>query len=177
MHSPRTTLLTAAAVGAAALLLTGCATPPAGLAGVTVAEDGTPLGILLMCHDHLDGATLSPADAPADASPATAVWRHDGPVTGFTSWPLIRTSGVPEAERWTSKTETTRLEKGRSYRLAGWTEDGSWSAVPVRFTPEDLARLKPGEVRHTLDGETRVSLLDDFRDRACDEATGAKQEH
>ncbi|NML49966.1 hypothetical protein HHL19_09815 [Streptomyces sp. R302] len=177
MPSARATLLTAAAAGAAALLLTGCTTTPAGLAGVSVAEDGTPLGVLLMCHDHVDGAMLYPEDAPKESREITGDWRHDGPVTGYTSWPLMQTAGAPEAERWTPETRTARLEKGRSYRLAGWTEDGSWSATPVSFTPEDLARLKPGQVRYTLDDEIRVSSLDDFRDRACDEAAGGAQEH
>ncbi|MEU2507841.1 hypothetical protein ABZ621_24440 [Streptomyces sp. NPDC007863] len=177
MPSARATLLTAAAAGTAALLLTGCATTPAGLAGVSVAEDGTPLGVLLMCHDHVDGAMLYPDDVPKESREVTGDWRHDGPVTGFTSWPLMQTAGAPEAERWTPETRTARLEKGRSYRLAGWTEDGSWSAAPVSFTPEDLARLKPGQVRYTLDDEIRVSSLDDFRDRACDEAAGGAQEH
>ncbi|MFE5797968.1 hypothetical protein ACFQ8C_36050 [Streptomyces sp. NPDC056503] len=177
MPSARATLLTAAAAGAAVLLLAGCTTTPAGLAGVSVAEDGTPLGVLLMCHDHVDGAMLYPDDVPKESREITADWRHDGPVTGFTSWPLMQTAGSPEAERWTPETRTARLEKGRSYRLAGWTEDGSWSATPVSFTPEDLTRLKPGQVRYTLDDEIRVSSLDDFRDRACDEAAGGAQEH
>ncbi|KAA6218816.1 hypothetical protein [Streptomyces filamentosus] len=177
MPSARATLLTAVAAGAAALLLTGCSAAPAGLAGVSVAEDGTPLGVLLMCHDHVDGAMLYPDDAPEESREVTGDWRHDGPVTGFTTWPLMQTSGAPAAERWTPRTQTERLEKGRGYRLAGWTEDGSWQAVPVRFTPEDLARLKPGQVRYTVDDEIRTTSLDDFRDRACDEAAGGRDEH
>ncbi|MEU3606187.1 hypothetical protein AB0E83_12140 [Streptomyces sp. NPDC035033] len=177
MPSARATLLAAAATGTAALLLTGCSPAPAGLAGVSVAEDGTPLGVLLMCHDHVDGAMLYPEDVPEESREITGDWRHDGPVTGFTSWPLMQTSGAPEAERWTPETSASRLEKGRSYRLAGWTDDGSWSATPVSFTPEDLSRLRPGQVRYTLDGEVRTASLDEFRDRACDEAVGVPQEH
>ncbi|MFF2778992.1 hypothetical protein ACFVU3_29380 [Streptomyces sp. NPDC058052] len=178
MPTARANLLTAAAAGTAALLLTGCSpTAPAGLAGVSVAEDGTPLGVILMCHDHVDGAVLHPDDAPQEPREITGDWRHDGPVTGFTTWPLIQTAGAPAAEGWTPEAETDRLEKGRGYRLAGWTDDDTWSAAPVRFTPEDLARLKPGQVRYTLDDEIRTTSLDDFRDRACDEAAGGREEH
>ncbi|MFD4375237.1 hypothetical protein [Streptomyces sp. NPDC058486] len=177
MPSARATLLTAAAAGTAALLLTGCAAAPAGLAGVSVAEDGTPLGVLLMCHDHVDGAKLHPDDLPKESREVTGDWRHDGPVTGFTSWPLIQTSGAPSAERWTPETHVARLEKGRRYSLTGWTEDGSWQATPVTFTPEDLTRLKPGQVRYTVDDEIRTTSVDDFRDRACAEAAGGPEEH
>ncbi|MFE6223674.1 MULTISPECIES: hypothetical protein [unclassified Streptomyces] len=177
MPTARATLLTAAAAGAAALLLTGCSSAPAGLTGVTVAEDGTPLGVILMCHDHVDGAMLHPDDAPEGSREVTGDWRHDGPVTGFTTWPLMQTASTPATEEWTPETETARLEKGRSYRLAGWTDDGSWTASPVRFTPEDLTRLKPDQVRYTLDDEIRTTTLDHFRDTACDEAAGGREEH
>ncbi|MFD8010930.1 hypothetical protein [Streptomyces sp. NPDC058955] len=178
MPTARATLLTAAAAGAAALLLTGCSPAPAGLAGVSVAEDGTPLGVILMCHDHVDGATLHPDDASkAESREITGDWRHDGPVTGFTTWPLMHTAGAPEAEEWTPEMETALLEKGRTYQLAGWTDDDTWKASPVRFTPEDLAHLKPGQVRYTLDDEIRTTTLDDFRDGACDEAAGGREEH
>ncbi|GAA3070064.1 hypothetical protein GCM10017562_41290 [Streptomyces roseofulvus] len=176
MPTARATLLTAAAAGAAALLLTGCSPAPAGLAGVSVAEDGTPLGVILMCHDHVDGAVLQPDDAP-ESREITGDWRHDGPVTGFTTWPLMQTAGAPAAEEWTEERETGRLEKGRGYRLAGWTDDDTWQASPVRFTPEDLAHLKPGQVRYTLDEEIRTTSLDTFRDTACAEAEGRAQEH
>ncbi|WP_282696885.1 hypothetical protein [Streptomyces sp. CC208A] len=177
MPSARAILLTAAAAGTAALLLTGCSVPPAGLTGVSVAEDGTPLGILLMCHDHVDGAVLHPDGLPPESREVTGEWRHDGPVTGFTTWPLLPTASAPAAERWTAEQEATRLEKGRTYRLYGGTEDNSWSTVAVSFTPEDLARLKPGQVRYTMGDETRTTSLDDFRDRACDEAEGGPEEH
>ncbi|MFE9040026.1 hypothetical protein ACFY9F_30980 [Streptomyces sp. NPDC012421] len=179
MPSARAILLSAAAAGTAALLLTGCSPtdPPAGLTGVSVAEDGTPLGVLLMCHDHVDGAVLHPSGRPPESGETTGAWRHDGRVTGFTSWPLLPTSGAPAAERWTTERETTRLDKGRSYRLYGGTADDSWSTVPVEFTPEDLTRLKPGQVRYTLNDEIRTTSLDDFRDGACDEAAGGREEH
>ncbi|MFF9148437.1 hypothetical protein ACF1BN_26645 [Streptomyces sp. NPDC014861] len=177
MPSARAILLTAAAAGTAALLLTGCSVPPAGLTGVSVAEDGTPLGVLLMCHDHVDGATLHPGGRPPESEETTGAWRHEGRVTGFTSWPLLPTAGAPTAERWTAEQEATRLEKGRAYRLYGWTSDDSWSTVAVEFTPEDLARLRPGQVRYTVDDEIRTTSLDDFRDLACDEAAGGREEH
>nr|WP_236071736.1 hypothetical protein [Streptomyces polyasparticus] len=41
-----------------AALLAACTVPVAGSSGISVTEHGQPLGVLAVCHDHIDGATL-----------------------------------------------------------------------------------------------------------------------
>ncbi|WP_306327030.1 hypothetical protein [Streptomyces venezuelae] len=162
-HRRRALAVAALATGVAAL--SGCVVPPAGLAGVTVAADGSPVGVIMMCHDHIDGATLYPDHDDATGSPETEwLWDHDSPVTGFTSWSL-----ASPADGWTTETPLGRLVPGQEYALYGWTEDNSWSAAHVYFTTADLKALVPGQVRYNNGDEVRIVSTDEFREKACED--------
>ncbi|MCX5227686.1 hypothetical protein ABZY16_07315 [Streptomyces sp. NPDC006553] len=145
--------------------LSGCTVPPAGLAGVTVAADGSPVGVIVMCHDHIDGATLHPDDGDATGTPESeGYWRHDTPVTGFTSWSL-----TSPADGWTAERAPGRLVPGQRYGLYGWTEDSSWAAAHVYFTTADLEALAPGQVRYERGDDVRTVSTDEFREKACED--------
>ncbi|MER7103722.1 hypothetical protein ABT383_29535 [Streptomyces humidus] len=142
----------AACAGLAALTsLTGCTVPSAGLTGITVTEDGRPVGVLMVCHDHIDGALLytdsagSGRDAAEEGGSEDAGrWSSSKPVTGFASWPL--TTG---GQGWrVDGPMPATLQPRRTYHLFGGTDDDSWSTADVSFTPEQLAALAPGQVRY-----------------------------
>ncbi|MCX4759812.1 hypothetical protein OG562_02165 [Streptomyces sp. NBC_01275] len=162
----------AACAGAAVLgSLTGCTVPGAGAMGITVTSDGQPVGVLMVCHDHLDGATLYTDTDTGDDTEDVATWSHPKSLTGFTAWPLATGGGG-----WTiDRPMPATLERQRTYTLYGWTEDNSWSANEVTFTLAQLAALTPGRVRyyHAGDGSDsdrdgyRTASVGDFRADAC----------
>ncbi|MET9874876.1 hypothetical protein ABZZ36_09670 [Actinacidiphila glaucinigra] len=133
-----------ALLGTAAVLgtLSGCTVPVAGVTGIAVSEDGRPLGVMLVCHDHIDGATLYDSDE-GDASEDFGRWHRGKPVTGFTEWSLE--SG---GRGWrTEVAASTPFRPHRTYSLYGWTRDNSWSTQGVDFTAEQFEGLEPGQVR------------------------------
>ncbi|MFE5730349.1 hypothetical protein ACFQ7A_05465 [Streptomyces sp. NPDC056528] len=152
-----------AAVGAV-FLLSGCTVPVAGVAGVTVGKDGTPVGVIAVCEEHVDGATLHvDAEDPA-AQRDMGTWNHNGPVTGLVTWPM-----VSPGDGWTVEKPFGRLVPGQAYAMYGWTEDDSWAAVHVSFTTKDLEALTPGQVRYGSDDMAGTVPLEDFREKACEE--------
>ncbi|MGW3386917.1 hypothetical protein [Streptomyces cinereoruber] len=161
--SIRRTPLAAAAAGAA-LLLSGCTVPVAGVAGVTVGKDGTPVGVIAMCKEHVDGATLyADAEGP-EAQKDMGSWSRGTPLTGLTTWPL----SSPGAG-WTAEKPLGRLAPGQVYVMYGWTEDNSWSTSSVSFTTKDLESLTVGQVHYRSGDMAGTASLEDFRDKACDE--------
>ncbi|MFF7213618.1 hypothetical protein ACFZAU_24280 [Streptomyces sp. NPDC008238] len=146
----RTGVVVPALVGIAAVLgtLTGCGVPPAGVTGIAVSEDGRPLGVMLVCHDHIDGATLYDSDSDSDSdadesSDHLGRWSRGRPVTGFTVWSL---EGGGRGWR-TEVPASLPFAAHRTYSLYGWTRDNSWSTQHVDFTAEQFEGLEPGEVR------------------------------
>ncbi|MPY38664.1 hypothetical protein FNH04_01415 [Streptomyces phyllanthi] len=157
---------------AALTLLTGCTVPPAGSTGISVTEDGRPLGVIVVCHDHIDGATLY-THTDDGKEKTLARWSHADPVKGFTTWPL-ETGG----QGWkVDRAMPTTLDRRRTYTLYGWTSDNSSSANHVSFTLAQLAGLKPGQVRYDAGDEAdgadrnryRTASFDDFRTEACED--------
>lgn len=158
----------AAACVAALATVSGCTVPIAGAMGVTVDADGRPMGLLMVCHDHIDGATLytdSEPDNPDDSrSVEVGRWSSDESVKGFATWPLD-TAG----DGWSVDKSLQPLRKNREYHLYGWTRDSSWSTGNVNFTPADLAALTSGRVRYwSGEGEDyETGSVEDFRADAC----------
>lgn len=162
----------AACVSAAALASsTGCTVPIAGVAGITVTGNGEPIGVLMVCHHHVDAAILY-ADDGGDASEDMGRWSRAEPATGFVTWPL-HTGG----EGWSvDRAVPAALERQRTYVLYGATEDNSWSTDDVSFTGADLAALAPGRVRYFA-GDVRgadddgylTASIEDFRADACED--------
>ncbi|WP_407915227.1 hypothetical protein [Kitasatospora sp. NE20-6] len=150
--------------------LTGCTVAEGAVSGVTVTEDGRPIGMVMVCHRRIDGATLyTHDDASGTSGRIMGRWKHDGPLTGYAPLPLDGGDG------WTPEQPLQPLEAGRTYTLYGWTEDNSSSASHVSFTLADLAALTPGRVRYFVgaeyggdaDGLTTTSL-EEFQAHACD---------
>ncbi|MFJ3504421.1 MULTISPECIES: hypothetical protein [unclassified Streptomyces] len=159
----RAPLVATAAVGAVSLL-SGCTVPIAGVAGVTVGRDGTPVGVIAMCEEHVDGATLYADAEDPEAQKDLGVWRHGAPLTGLITWSL-----ASPGDGWTVEKPFGRLAPGQVYRLYGWTEDDSWSTSGVSFTTKDLELLTPGQVRYGSDDMVGTVPLEDFREKACEE--------
>ncbi|MFE5830842.1 hypothetical protein ACFQ8W_11425 [Streptomyces sp. NPDC056508] len=159
-HAP---LVATAAVGAVSLL-SGCTVPIAGVAGVTVGRDGSPVGVIAMCREHVDGATLYADAEDPEAQKDLGVWRHGAPITGLITWPL-----ASPGDGWTVEKPFGRLASGQVYRLYGWTEDDSWSTSGVSFTTKGLELLTPGQVRYGSDDMVGTVPLEDFREKACEE--------
>ncbi|WP_328483534.1 hypothetical protein OHS71_36215 [Streptomyces sp. NBC_00377] len=164
----------AAATCAGALALAssaGCTVPVAGATGITVTRDGRPVGVLMVCHHHIDAAILY-SPGPGDESEDVGSWRRAEPATGYLTWPLHA-----GGEGWSvHRAMPTALEGQRTYVLYGTTEDNSWSTNSVSFTRADLAALTPGQVRYSAgdvpgadeDGNL-TSSIEDFRAHACDD--------
>ncbi|NNN37930.1 hypothetical protein HLK59_47995 [Streptomyces sp. S3(2020)] len=158
-----------AAAGVAVLAtLSGCTVPIAGAMGITVDADGRPMGVLMVCHDHIDGATLYTDSKPDDPDDSESVevgsWSGDESVKGFATWSLD-TAG----DGWSVDEPLQPLKENREYHLYGWTRGNSWSTGNVNFTPADLAALTPGQVRYRRSGgdDHRTGSVEDFRTEAC----------
>ncbi|MGN9796382.1 hypothetical protein ACTMTU_35615 [Streptomyces sp. OZ13] len=140
------------------------------MTGISVTADGQPLGVMLVCHGHIDSANLyTDGDKPSAESKTVGTWSRSEPVTGFTTWPL----GVG-GEGWSLDKPLRSLDPDRTYTLYGATRDNSWSAAHISFTAEDLAALAPGQLRYLAgdrdgadpDGYLTASI-EDFRANAC----------
>ncbi|MFJ6567258.1 hypothetical protein ACIQNU_07540 [Streptomyces sp. NPDC091292] len=168
------------AVCAAMTVLPGCGVPSAGRTGVSVTEDGQPLGVMLICHDHVDVALMySDSDRAGEGSQALGRWtRTRSALTGYSTWPL---SGAGE-DGWSARKPMAPLAPGRDYKLYGSTYDNSWSAGSVSFSTEDLAALSPGQVRYLAgrvkgadaDGQMTTSLAK-FRATECAHPVAGRQ--
>ncbi|QJT06678.1 hypothetical protein G9272_06260 [Streptomyces asoensis] len=162
----------AAACAALAVLAssTGCTVPGAGSTGITVTEEGQPVGVLMVCHHHIDSAVLYTGDG--DESEGVGNWSRAEPATGFVTWSLRTGGGGWSVDRQPPAT----LERQRTYVLYGATEDSSWSTTDVSFTLAHLAALTPGRVRYFAgevpgaddDGYLTASI-EDFRADACED--------
>ncbi|MFF8607958.1 hypothetical protein ACF06X_18670 [Streptomyces sp. NPDC015346] len=159
-------LIAITAAFAAIPAVAGCTVPSAGATGISVTADGQPLGVILMCHDHIDGATLHPDDDDPKRL-HTGRWKRDQAVTGFTTWPLAMVAG-DAADGWTAEKPMGTLDPKQTYRMYGWTTDNSWAAASVSFTTADLAALTPGQVRYEIGDTVSISSIEDFRRTACD---------
>lgn len=158
----------AIALGLGALM--GCTVPSAGRTGVSVSESGRPIAVFVLCHDHIDGATLSIDGEGTEEPRSIAHWEPDEPVTGFAAWALDALDG---AEQHGSPRRPKR-NKSVTYHVHGWTNDDSWATTGVDFTRAQLAELKPGQIRYwTGDREGtdkyghRTGTLEQFRTAAC----------
>lgn len=153
--------------------LSGCTVPVVGLAGVSVDQEGRPVGYLAVCEDHIDGATLY-YDEPAAASDEhrsvdVGSWVADPEVTGTSIWSLAE-----PRSGWRPTLALGRLEPGRSYTLSGWTHDNSSSTGSVTFTEAQLRGMTPGQVRYLSghDGEAEQDIYTtgsaaEFQASAC----------
>ncbi|WP_351235328.1 hypothetical protein [Streptomyces sp. NPDC002133] len=164
----------AAACVAVLALLPGCSPPRAGASGIAVAEDGKPLGVMVVCRGHIDGATLytdaeDDRSSDGDRTETVGQWTREEPLTGFVTWRLDI-----GGERWLVDEPMAPLEPHRSYHLYGWAHGGAWSAAHIDFTLAHLADLEPGQVRYFMgkgDGVDqegyKTASFDDFRTDSC----------
>lgn len=123
---------------------------------------GNPVGFLQVCHDHIDGVTLY-----LDEARNLGKWTSAPASTGFTTWSL-----ADPVEPWTPKEPLGSLKPNTMYSMYGWTSDNSWSTTHVTFTLEDLAAMKPGQVRWAgkLKGMISVETVtseQEFRSKGC----------
>ncbi|MFD7321875.1 hypothetical protein ACFV9D_12470 [Streptomyces sp. NPDC059875] len=160
-------LLAITAALAAIPAVAGCTVPSAGATGISVTADGQPLGVILMCHDHIDGASLHPEDDDPKTQDTAGRWRRTEALTGFTTWPLA-TDTDAAADGWTVEKPLGTLDPARTYRMYGWTTDSSWSSASVSFTTADLTDLTPGQVRYEIGDVVTVSSMEKFRRTVCD---------
>jgi hypothetical protein len=145
--------------------LQGCGPAQVGVAGISVAADGSPLGVIQVCRNKINAADLYDSRL---SRPGIGHWIHDGPVTGFSTWPLnLGGNG------WTVQKSLPTLDGHVNYNFYAGSLHGSGSTVNVDFTLEDLAIMKPGQVRyfaHEGEPESRAYAavsIDDFRANAC----------
>ncbi|MHB9864426.1 hypothetical protein [Streptomyces sp. YIM S03343] len=161
-------LIGAVAVGVTLATTSGCTVPIDAVAGISVTDDGRPLGVMLVCGHHIDGATLYVDSTDTDKSVTVGSWTADNPLTrGLTTWPL----DAP-APGWTTTRTLKPLTAKTTYNLFGGTEDNSWSSANVSFTLADLDRLTPGKVRYDSvsnnGDESEITVpMAEFRARAC----------
>ncbi|GGX63131.1 hypothetical protein [Streptomyces fructofermentans] len=160
-------------VGASVLtaaVLSGCTVPVGGSTGISVTEDGRPVGVVAVCDDRIDGATLY-VDSKKKRDDTRGTWSRKRPVTGLAMWTLDS-----PGKGWSTDEAMAPLEPHRTYHLYGWTRDNSSSTAHVSFTRSQLDNLRPGQVRYFA-GEVagadregfRTVPLEDFRSEACEE--------
>jgi hypothetical protein len=145
-------------LGATAILaLSGCTVESHAALGFGVASDGTPVGFLQVCSEHIDGVTVYKTDRDH-----IGTWTVQPSAVGFATWSLV--SG---GNGWTV-TEALALKPGQSYHSYGWTNDNSSSAAGPDITSEQLAAMTPGQVLWDGQDGGQVTSLPDFKAHACD---------
>jgi len=157
--------LAVAVAGTAALLTAGCTVPLGGVTGIGVDAKGNPVGYLQVCHDHIDVALIYIDDAHEFGR-----WSTSPAVTGFATWSLADPSGT-----WTAVDSLHKLKPRTTYSMFSGTNDDSSSTEAVDFTIEDLASMKPGQVRYDagkttsdgMNGVYSVTSAEQFRQTAC----------
>lgn len=132
------------------------------MTGVGVDAQGKLVGYLQVCHDRIDGVSMY-----LDEDHGVGQWTSVPATTGFATWSLAAPS-----EPWTPTDPLGNLKPNTMYSMYGWTSDNSWSTVHVTFTLEDLAAMKPGQVRWAgkLKGMISVETVtseQEFRSKAC----------
>jgi hypothetical protein len=132
------------------------------MTGVGVDAQGKLVGYLQVCHDRIDGVSMY-----LDEDHGLGQWNSAPATTGFATWSLAAPS-----EPWTPADPLGNLKPNTTYSMYGWTSDNSWSTVHVTFTLEDLAKMKPGQVRWAgkLKGMISVETVtseQEFRSKAC----------
>ncbi|WP_406264241.1 hypothetical protein OH779_14000 [Actinacidiphila glaucinigra] len=160
-----------AVLGAAGLgLLSGCGAAITGVMGITVAEDGKPLAVMLVCEGRIESVTLHDADRGPSRKSRLAAWNRGRPATGFSVWSLE--SG---GRGWSVGKPMPPLEPGRTHTLYGWTDDPASATSGVDFTAGQLADLRPGQVRwfkgEEMPGADREGFatgsVEEFRSEGC----------
>ncbi|MGW7410430.1 hypothetical protein ACWGI9_43350 [Streptomyces sp. NPDC054833] len=158
----------ASVVGAVAggLLLGGCSPAELPLAAVALDAEGEPVVIVQPCGDDRIGpASLgsTPMRGKDPAGDPGTSWRQtSGTRIGSTTFRLFSPPRSFEAE----KSGVQKMLPGRRYFVHIFGGRGGFDDynVSVSFSPDDLARLKPGQV--WADG--RAMSRDDFDDRVGD---------
>jgi hypothetical protein len=154
-------------VGTLVVLTTaGCTVESRAVAGVGVGADGSPIGYLKVCSEHIDGATVYQTD-----DDHLGKWTVKPSATGFATW-----SFAYGGNGWTVSDAFVRLPPEQTYSLYGWTDDNTSSADAVDFTLAGLASMKPGQVRYWFRGADPdgkqdgyvVTSVEQFRAHACD---------
>lgn len=158
-----------ALAASAVMLVPGCTVPVGAVTGISVTADGRPMGVMLVCHHHIDVAILYVERGEPKDDEHVGRWTRTTALTGFATWPLDA-----GGHGWTAAEPVRTLAPGRVYTLYGATKDNSWSAASVSFTAEDLAALAPGRVRYYAvrsdtdrDGTLTTSMRN-FRAEACE---------
>ncbi|MEU2110366.1 hypothetical protein [Streptomyces sp. NPDC019507] len=158
----------AVAVGVALAATSGCTVPIDAVAGISVTGDGHPLGVIMVCGHHIDGATLYVDSAHVDKQVTVGSRTADHPLTaGLATWTLDS-----PAAGWTATRSPAPLTAKTTYALHGWTKDNSWSAGSISFTLADLDQLTPGDVRYdniSDNGDASAITVStaEFKARAC----------
>jgi hypothetical protein len=149
-----------------AVNLSGCEASVGAVAGVAVAPDGSPIGVIQVCDHSIDGATLYDHN---DEGAKWGTWTANPSVSGFSQWPLRSGGGG-----WSVSVPLGALKPGVTYSFYGWTNDSSSSANAVSFTARDLASMEPGQVRYVTrysdkdnSDLTATISADEFRQTAC----------
>ena len=150
-RSNRRGCVTAFAMVAAVVALSGCSVEVAGVTGVGLDANGDLVGFIQMCDHHVVGQrsteamTTSSAGGKRTSESPTSSWSLSDPGRGRTA-----------ERRYSTPSGTER------YSLYGWTADNSWSTEHVTFRLSDLDGMQPGEVMY-WNGELTVATESAFR--------------
>lgn len=149
-----------------AFLTSGCSVSINGVTGIGVDEQGRLVGYLKVCSFHAASALLW---SDAEGQPV-GEWTPPEPITDFGTW-LI--DGATDG--WTTE-KAPPAPSEVEYRLEGRTDEliaGAARTVSIRYTAQDLASLRPGEVLWTISRfhekprRTTVTSVDEFRMTGC----------
>ncbi|QKW22517.1 hypothetical protein HUT16_28620 [Kitasatospora sp. NA04385] len=152
--------------GLALAATSACTAGQDGAAGLSMTEDGHPIGVLALCGREMAAVNLDTTVAGQDGRFGT--WTPADPLdSGTTTW---RLDGP--AEGWSATAYVGALDPGTGYRLYAHSADNGWYTTEVSFTAADLDGLAPGTVRYDRtepDGSTTtvVAPLARFTAEAC----------
>ncbi|KQY23327.1 hypothetical protein ASD16_12330 [Cellulomonas sp. Root485] len=162
----RRTTAAAGVVVLLALTSTACSPLTVGVLGVGADGDGSPVAYLQVCDQHLDSVLLYSPDVDGERG---GEWTATTPVSDSAVLDL-----QDPGDGWTVRTALPDLLPGTSYSLHAWSSSrfSNVGAESVQFTADDLAALRPGDVRRREGDVVVVESEADFAKHACDYVDG-----
>ncbi|GAA0950677.1 hypothetical protein GCM10009554_51000 [Kribbella koreensis] len=155
----------AAACVMLSLGLTGCTVEDGGALGLTVDAAGKPVIVVQMCKGYLDGATLyEDVENPGDDD-HNGRWTVEPRVTGFSQFSL-----ADGGNGWKLEGSLKPLAAQVKYVIYGWTEDNRWMALHLPVTLDEIARLRPGQIRYSNFDEAdtyATGSVEEFKTGIC----------
>lgn len=160
---PARSVLLAAVLTPAALVLTGCigGDSPVGAVGVHLDDGGRVVAVVAACGERVEQVELVRLDEDDVEAEDPTVGRW---TTAEGAAELVL---ADPGAGWTVDTDAGTLDPDALYDLGAGYVDTDRGTTDAQFRPRDLAGLQPGQV---MTRQQEVMTVDGLREWACEDA-------